>query len=116
MVKEYDITIPKQDYFPLPFHFQSGKKLNENDLIFMTVKRSVNDENYIFQKSLDNGITWDESKKRYLIEINSKDTKNMQMRSTYGYDITVYFNGTMPKQQVLGKLNIGEKYTLNEVV
>ena len=116
MIKNYNITIPKQDYQVIAIKVGEGQKLSDNDLLFMTIKKYASDTNYIFQKSLENGITYNEETNKYEIVITSNDTKEMQMGTEYGYDITIYYDGDKPKQKVIGKFKIGDKYTLNEVV
>jgi len=118
-IKQYNIKLPKQDYLLFSVSLkENGEniKLNDNDLMFMTVRQYATDKDYIFQKSLGNGITFNEGTKKYEIEINSEDTKNMNMTYKYGYDITIYYNGNKPKQKVIGEIAIGKKFTLNEVV
>ncbi len=117
-VKKYNISIPKMDYQIISVSVVEGEtqtKLGENDLMFMTVKRYADNENYEFQKSLGNGITYNEQTGKYEIEITSNDTKNMSMGKSYGYDVTVYYDGDKPKQKIIGSFKISDKYTLNEV-
>ena len=120
-VAKYDIKIPKIDYQLINFGIRDTKtkeliKLNDDDLIFMTVRHSPDDENFKFQKSLQNGITYDEETRKYIIEITSEDTKNLILNENYGYDITVYYNRNKPKQKVVGTFVVTDKYTLNEVI
>lgn len=117
-VKKINIEIPKQNYMIIPFAVtRDGEKikLDDDDLIFMTVKSSYKNEEYKFQKSLNNGITYNEDTKSYDIEINSNDTKDLIMNHDYEYDITIYYGGNKPKQKVVGLFKVGKKYTLNEV-
>ncbi len=117
-IKKYNISIPKMDYQIISVSAVEGEiqsKLSDNDLMFMTVKRDPDKEDYEFQKSLGNGITYNEQTKKYEIEITSDDTKNMSTRKSYGYDITVYYDGDKPKQKIKGSFTIKDKYTLNEV-
>lgn len=118
-IENYDIKIPKIDHKIISLSIEKdgqAVKLGDNDLIFMTVKRFASNETFEFQKSLENGISYNEETKKYEIEINSKDTKNMKMDTVYGYDITIYYDGNKPKQKIIGTLTITKKYTLNEVV
>lgn len=118
-VKEYNIEIPKMDYQVISVGIKVGNenvKLNDNDLMFLTVRENEFSEEYIFQKSLDDGIIYNENTKKYDIEINSEDTKKMEMKKNYGYDITIYYGGDKPRQKAVGNFVIGRKYTLNEVV
>ena len=121
-VKNYNIQLPKKDFLIIELKItENGEvvELESTDEIYFTVKRNATDENYVFQKSLKDGITYNASTKNYEIQINSNDTKEMlqgQNAGTYGYDITIYYNGNMPKQKVIGDFKIGKKYTLNEVI
>lgn len=118
-IKKSNIELPKQDYLLIELTItnenEESIKLGENDLIYMTVRKDAGSGEIKFQKSLENGITFNEETKKYEIEINSEDTKDLKINTSYGYDITVYYNGNKPKQKVIGTLKIGEKYTLNEV-
>ena len=118
-VRNFNIEIPKQDYLIISLAIKKDGeviKLNENDLIFMTVKKSADNEEIIFQKSLTNGISYNEETRKYDIEIKSEDTSGLTMRKSYGYDITIYYDGDKPKQKIIGKFVIGDKYTLEKVV
>lgn len=110
--------MPKKDYLIICFSIkENGEnvKLGENDLLFMTVSSSPNKDNYKFQKSLDNGITYNEDTGKYEIEINSEDTNDLKYKFPYGYDITVYYDGNKPSQKVVGEFKVTNKYTLNDV-
>lgn len=115
-VEKYNIEIAKQNYKIINLSVKKdGKaiKLGKNDLIFMTVG---SDEKTKFQKTLGNGISYNEDTKKYEIEIKSEDTKNMEINSKYGYDITIYYDGDKPSQKIIGEFIINKSYTLNEVV
>lgn len=118
-IKKSNIELPKQDYLLIELTItnenEESIKLEENDLIYMTVRKDAGSGEIKFQKSLEDGITFNEETKKYEIEINSEDTKDLITKTSYGYDITVYYDGNKPKQKVIGILEIGEKYTLNEV-
>ena len=118
-IKKTNIELPKQDYLLIELTItnenEESIKLEENDLIYMTVRKDAGSGEIKFQKSLENGITFNEESKKYEIEINSEDTKDLITKTSYGYDITVYYDGNKPKQKVIGTLEIGKKYTLNEV-
>lgn len=118
-VKQYDITIPKCDYKAIPFiYMKNGQKsaLGEKDLLFFSVKKRESDKEYVFQKTLNDGITFDSANNKYLIEIEYEDTKDLYKGSKLLYDITIYYDGIKPKQKVVGVLEIGPKITLNEVI
>lgn len=121
-VKQYDIEIPKMDYQIIEVSIKEDGQLIElgaTDEIYFTVKKNPNDTTPILQKTLEDGITYNEDTGKYEIEIQSDDTKDMVMgeiNGIYGYDITIYYEGNKPKQKVIGNLKISNKYTLNEVV
>ncbi len=117
-IKKIDITIPKKDYQLIRLSIKENdvpKQLGENDLLFFTVAKSPDTTDYIFQKSLENGIIYDSSANKYLVEINSQDTQDLELNTTYGYDITIYYDGNKPKQKVIGSFRISDKFTMNEV-
>lgn len=118
--KEYEIEIPKMDYQIITLAIKNSigelVKLNENDKMFMTVKKSYASSEVAFQKTLTDGIKYNEQTKKYEIEIKPEDTKGLNVNSLYGFDITIYYDGNKPKQKIIGNLKIGIKYTLNEVV
>jgi len=114
-----NIKIPKIDYQIISLSVKEDgveSQLGENDKIYMTVASSPNTEEYIFQKSLDNGISYNSETEKYEIEILSEDTKDMEVNKPYGYDITIYYDGDKPKQKVIGTFEITDKYTFVEVV
>lgn len=121
-VKQYDIEIPKMDYQIIEVSIKENNqltKLGATDEIYFTVKKNPSDETPLIQKKINNGITYNEDTGKYEIEILSDDTKDMVMgeiNGIYGYDITIYYSGTKPKQKVIGHLKVSNKYTLNEVV
>lgn len=118
-IKNFNIEIPKQDYQIISLSIEKdgqAVKLGDNDLIFMTVKRFASNKEVELQKSLENGISYNEQTQKYEIVINSEDTKNMRMNTPYGYDITIFYDRDKPKQKIVGEFVLGTKYTLNEVV
>lgn len=118
-MKNLDITIPKCDYAAFPFTYQvNGKraKLKENDIVYFSVKNKLSNKDYLIQKTLNNGIEFNEGEQKYYIVFNYEDTKLMEMGTTYLYDITIYYEGKKPVQKLFGNLKIGPKVTLNEVI
>lgn len=121
MVKKYDITMPKLDYFVLSIGIKENPddteyvQLGENDLMFMTVSPESGNTDYKFQKTLEDGITYNSETGKYDIVINSTDTTDFIQGVEYGYDITIYYDGDKPKQKVIGAFKIGKKFTVNEV-
>lgn len=118
-IKEFNIELPKMDYTVIELSIKENGvnvKLQDNDNLYFTIKRNSSDTEPIIQKSLNNGITYNDETQKYEIEILSSDTKELTMGDDYGFDITIYYGGDKPKQKVIGKLKIGTKYTLNEVM
>lgn len=118
-INKYNIEIPKQDYYRIFIsvkHNGQNIKLEDNDLMFMTAKRNSFSDEIIFQKSLNNGIIFNDETLKYEIEINSEDTKDLKIGEICGYDITIYYSGNKPKQKIIGDLVVTTKYTLNEVI
>lgn len=119
-VKEFDIEIPKLDHMIISLSIKNKEgenvRLDNNDLLFMSVRTKERSEDYEFQKSLENGIVYNTETNKYEIEINFEDTEHMTYNKEYGYDITVYYDGNKPKQLLIGNFTITTKYTLNEVV
>ena len=118
-MKNLDITIPKCNYAGIPFSYTiNGKraKIEENDIIYFSVKDKLSNNNYLIQKTLNNGIEFSEDEQKYYIVFNYEDTKELEMGTTYIYDITIYYEGNKPIQKVFGNLKIGPQVTLNEVI
>lgn len=117
-VKKYNIEIPQLDYQVISIGIKKDGEyieLDNDDLIFMTVSYTPGSTDYKFQKSLGDGITYNATTGKYDIQIDSEDTAELQLGATYGYDITIYYEGDKPKQKVVGQFKIGKKYTVNEV-
>lgn len=118
-MKNLDITIPKCNYAGIPFSYTiNGKraKIEKDDIIYFSVKDKLSNNNYLIQKTLNNGIEFNEDEQKYYIVFNYEDTKELEMGTTYIYDITIYYEGNKPIQKVFGNLKIGPQVTLNEVI
>lgn len=118
-MKQLDIVIPKCDYLSIPFSYKVNNEpaqLEKTDIIYFSLKEKLSSEEYIFQKTLNNGITYSEEEEKYYIEIYYEDTKNLVMGANYLYDLTIYYEGNKPVQKLFGNFKIGPKITLNEVV
>lgn len=114
-----NIRIPKKNYAVISLAIiRDGERtqLGENDLIFFSVKENLNSDTYKMQKTLGNGIEYNEDTGNYDITFESDDTNDFDMNKNYGYDITIYYDGNKPSQQVIGTFRVTTKYTLNEVV
>lgn len=103
------------------YKFQRKKKHDRsiiadlpNDLYF-TVKYSAEIEDVLFQKTLKNGITYNQDDNYYYITINPEDTNDLPY-GTIVYDIEVIKNGI--KQTIaFGEIEIAKEVTFasNEV-
>lgn len=82
--------------------------LQEDDKLYMTVKKNSRDEEAVFQKKLGNGIEKTEEGK-YLITILPEDTNNLDY-GEYGYDIQL-ITGTKKKTLGIYTINLTEEYT-----
>lgn len=69
------------------FAFEIENFTDELASAFFSVKKDVNDANYIFQKSLDDGITLMETGK-WKVRIAPEDTENLPT-GTYYYDLQI---------------------------
>lgn len=79
------------------FKFQRRKKgtgeviTQKADKAFFTVKTSVYSKNYLFQKRLDNGISYNEQDNYYRFTIEPSDTDELDF-DDYVFDIEVIAN------------------------
>ncbi len=103
------------------FKFQRKTKSRETikelpDKMYFTVKESTYKKDAIFQKKLNEGITYSEDDNYYRVEILQDDTENMAY-GTYEYDIKIIYDGNKPKTLIVGTLEICEVVThkANEV-
>lgn len=117
-IKRINIEIPKMNYKVISVYVKSNDKvvkLDENDLMFMTVKEHSFSKNKEIEKALGNGITYNDDTGAYDITIEPEDTKNMEIGKEYGYDITIYFEQIKPIQKIIGEFKITDQYTDKEV-
>lgn len=83
--------------------------LDQNlDSAFFSCKKSANDEEYVFQKSLDNGITKITTGK-YRVRVAPEDTANIGAR-VYRYDLQIGVNGDI-STVLKGSLKVVEDIT-----
>lgn len=82
--------------------------------MWFTVKKSPIDDEPVIQKTLDNGITFNEEDFYYRFQIAGSDTEKLPIRE-YGFDIAI-INEAGEKKTILnnGKLNIVDHYTKKE--
>ena len=116
-VKKVNIEIPKLDYQIILLSIKDNGRivqLQEEDRLYFTVSLTPDTTDYIIQKSLNNGIEYNQETGKYELEITSEDTKNLKLDYKYGYDITIYYGGDKPKQKVIGTFVVSDKFTMNE--
>lgn len=116
-----ELEMIRGDTFIYP-HAINIKKDNEsyqlqgNENIIFSLKRFSGDEEYVLQKSLNNGITWDSSIQKYVIKLEPEDTKDIELRyesMLFQYDIVVILKNNLVKT-IRGSLKIWRDITRNE--
>lgn len=116
-----EIELIQGDTSPI-YKFQ--RKNADNEVIktkakkmWITFKNTSHDEECIFQKTLENGIDYNENDNYYRFQLSSDETCNLNCRK-YGFDIAI-INEQDEKKTLLvnGILDIQKHYTkkCNEV-
>lgn len=94
------------------------KRINQNDKsvikerpdkMYFTIKSNYEIEEFVFQKTLDDGINFDEESGYYYTTIEPEDTDNLPY-SDFVYDIEV-ITGEGKKTIARGQLKIEEEVT-----
>lgn len=88
-------------------------KASNTDKLYFTVKKNSTSKKIIFQKTLENGIKYNENDGYYYITINSEDTAGLSY-STYGFDIQIKTEKGIVKTLLIGSMTITEEYTYKE--
>ena len=78
--------------------------LDENAMVYFTVKENYSNDDYVFQKTLLDGIDFSEEDNCYIVEIEIDDTENLEYKD-YVYDIS------FTRNEGLGSANEKEKTT-----
>lgn len=99
----------------LAFLFELVPSIGENtyilDSAYFSVKENVDDEEYVFQKRLDNGISLINDN-TYRVKVEPNDTYNLDP-GIYNYDLQITLNEEV--QTILkGKLKIENDITREE--
>lgn len=116
-----DIEMYRGDYKAIPLKFLKNSEsyqLSSNENIYFSLKRHSFDDEYIFQKQLNNGIRWDNEKQKYIIEILPEDTKDLKLYAecnVFQFDVVFMFEGNKPLTK-RGKLTIKRDITRNETI
>ena len=112
------IIMPRGDIYPVRFQiYETETDLTTIDFtqIYMSCKKSVNDKNVLFQKSLSSGSIVKIADGDYQFRIEPEDTNNLQF-GEYVFDIELIYENEI-KQTVYGTLRLSEEVTTaaNEV-
>lgn len=114
-----EIEMIRGDTLLIPVKITKDKEnyqLQENENIMFSLKRFSGDEEYTLQKSLNNGIEWDDEKQRYIIKLEHEDTKDIELRyenKNFQYDIVVILSNNFVRT-IRGVLQIWRDITRNE--
>lgn len=108
-----NLRFPRGDYRKIVIT-NIKDELSPNDKIIMSVKKNVHSKDYLFQKTLDDGIKFNSLINRYEIEINNEDTKDLEMGTPYVFDIVIVYGGTKPRT-TFGNLTLTKDVTTDEV-
>lgn len=88
-------------------------KASSTDKLYFTVKKSATSKKIAFQKTLGNGIVFNEEDGYYYITINSEDTSRLSY-TTYGYDLQIKTETGIVKTLQIGSITLTEEYTFKE--
>ena len=86
--KTYNISMVRGDTLSFAFEISGVDNI---DTAFFSVKVNPNDNVYVFQKSLDNGISLVETGK-YRVRVCPEDTEDIEV-GCYHYDLEISVNG-----------------------
>lgn len=92
----------------LAFVFEIEDFNDDLSTCYFSCKRNINDENYAFQKSLNNGITKIETGK-YKVRVAPGDTKNL-LTGSYYYDLQIGV-GEDVYTILIGQINLKKEIT-----
>ena len=98
------------------FRFKFQRKTENKEVIFekvdkmyITIKRNQDTKKALIQKTLDNGITYDESTGYYHVTIEPKDTETLSYGNHY-FDIEISKDNVV-KTIVKGTINFTKEVT-----
>lgn len=80
------------------------------DKMYFSVKNNFDEKDTLFQKKLNDGITYDEETNYYFVELKQDDTEGLDY-GTYDYDIKIIYGTDKPKTLIVDKLEITEVVT-----
>lgn len=114
------ITIPRGDIRPIRFQvydLQTGD-LSQVDFteIYVTLKKTIHDRDYVFQKKLSDGGVEKIDVGDYQFRLVGEDTDSLDFNKSYPFDIELIYENEI-KQTEYGKLEITPEVTCrwNEV-
>ena len=116
---DYEMIRGDTFVFPRPIKINKNNEsyqLQDDENIIFSLKRFSDDEEYVLQKSLNNGITWNETLQRYILRLEPEDTNNIDLyyeSRLYQYDIVVILKNNFVKT-IRGSLTIWKDITRNE--
>ncbi len=94
--------------------------LEDNAMVYFTVKETSRSDEYIFQKHLGDGIEYSNDKKCYVVQIDVSDTEELNYKD-YFYDIAIVRNtglGSANKKEkttaLIGDFTIGHVATFEQ--
>lgn len=109
-LKENTIEMPRGDFRQRKFSI-SSEVIPQIEEIYITLKKSPRDTEYLFQKTLTGGdIDYDDG--YYYFSIFPDDTKSLKMEKEYLYDIEL--EGQNLRYTTLGILRLTTEITTNE--
>ena len=83
-------------YFKFQRHYCDGEVITELPIkMYCTLKYDTNMEDFIFQKTLNNGIKFNDVDNYYYVKLNSEDTDNLPYtdeKTNYYMDVEVITN------------------------
>ena len=103
-----NIVMPRGDIRLIRFQvidFQTGERSQVDfDEIYMTVKKSIYERNYIFQKRLSDGDIVKLDAGDYQIRLEASDTDQLDFNKVYPFDIELIYEDEI-KQTVPAQTN-----------
>lgn len=116
-MSDLHIDFYRGDYFEYRFKILDNEgqsiQLGENDNLFLSVKREYKSSEYILQKKLGDGISWEEENNCYLVKFENEDTQN-SYTGEFVFDIVIVYEGTKPETHT-GTFELLSDVTRNEV-
>lgn len=103
------IEFARGDYKSLSINVNGYAGKIEN--IYFTLKEKASSSEVLLQKKIGNGIEYSEEIKKYVLKFEPKDTDNLEMNKTYGFDFEIYAEKGNFKRTFTGQLHLTSEYT-----